>query len=73
MDMIDTLIPIAIDLTAAMNTHDRYQRLIDALKRAIPYDAAALLRIDFPAYFCYLMGCLTASPMRVFWPNDRSE
>ncbi len=46
MDMIDTLIPIAIDLTAAMNAQDRYQRLIDALKRAIPYDAAALLRID---------------------------
>lgn len=46
MDMLDTLIPIALDLTAALNTKDRYQRLLATLAKAIPYDAAALLRLD---------------------------
>lgn len=46
MDMLDTLVSIALDLTAALNKKDRYQRLLDALNRIIPYDAAALLRID---------------------------
>jgi anaerobic nitric oxide reductase transcription regulator len=46
MDMLDTLASIAADLTAALNTKDRYQRLLGALKRIIPYDAAALLRLD---------------------------
>lgn len=46
MDTLDTLIPIALDLTAALNTKDRYQRLLATLAKAIPYDAAALLRLD---------------------------
>ena len=46
MDNMDVLIRIALDLTAALNAEDRYQRLLDALRRAIPYDAAALLRIE---------------------------
>ena len=46
MDMFDTILSIALDLTAALNTKDRYQRLLESLNRIIPYDAAALLRID---------------------------
>ncbi len=46
MDMLDTLVSIALDLTAVLNKKDRYQRLLGALNRIIPYDAAALLRID---------------------------
>ncbi|MFN2169185.1 MAG: GAF domain-containing protein, partial [Anaerolineae bacterium] len=46
MDILDTLIPIALDLTAALNTGDRYQRLLATLAKAIPYDAAALLRLE---------------------------
>jgi anaerobic nitric oxide reductase transcription regulator len=46
MDMIDTLASIAADLTAALSSKDRYQRLLDALHRVIPFDAAALLRLE---------------------------
>jgi anaerobic nitric oxide reductase transcription regulator len=46
MDMLDTLASIAADLTAALSTKDRYQRLLDALHRIIPFDAAALLRLE---------------------------
>jgi anaerobic nitric oxide reductase transcription regulator len=46
MDILDTLVSIAVDLTAALNTKDRYRRLLVALNRIIPYDAAALLRLE---------------------------
>ncbi|MBW2427871.1 MAG: nitric oxide reductase transcriptional regulator NorR [Deltaproteobacteria bacterium] len=46
MDMIDTLVSIAVDLTAAMTAKDRYERLLMAIGKVLPYDAAALLRVD---------------------------
>ncbi len=46
MDMLDTIVSIGLDLTAALNAKDRYKRLLKSLNRIIPYDAATLLRID---------------------------
>jgi anaerobic nitric oxide reductase transcription regulator len=46
MDPIDTLVSIALDLTAALTAQDRYQRLLVALSKVLPYDAAAFLRLD---------------------------
>jgi anaerobic nitric oxide reductase transcription regulator len=46
MDMLDTLVAMTTDLTAALSAKDRYQRLLKALNRVIPYDAAALLRLE---------------------------
>jgi anaerobic nitric oxide reductase transcription regulator len=46
MDMLDIIVSIGLDLTAALNAKDRYQRLLESLNRIIPYDAATLLRID---------------------------
>lgn len=46
MDILDTLASIAADLTVALSAKDRYQRLLSALNRIIPYDAAALLRLE---------------------------
>ncbi|RJQ65906.1 MAG: nitric oxide reductase transcriptional regulator NorR [Desulfobacteraceae bacterium] len=46
MKTIDLLIDIALDMTAGLTAEARYQRLLDALKRVIPYDAAALLRLE---------------------------
>ena len=37
----ETLKTIALDLTAAISAEDRYTRLLDALNKVIPYDAAA--------------------------------
>ena len=49
MDTLDTIVSISLDLTAALNVKDRYQRLLESLNRIIPYDAAALLRMEADA------------------------
>lgn len=46
METLDTLVTIALDLTATLSTGDRYHRLLQALGSVIPYDAAALLRME---------------------------
>jgi anaerobic nitric oxide reductase transcription regulator len=43
---IDSIVSIASDLTAALSSEERYHRLLAALRRVIPYDASALLRLD---------------------------
>lgn len=43
---IDAIINIAVDLTTAMTAADRYERLLAAIEKGLPYDAAALLRVD---------------------------
>lgn len=39
------LLSIAVDLTASLASHDRLARLLDAVRRAIPCDAAAVLEL----------------------------
>lgn len=46
METLDILVTIALDLTGALSAGDRYRRLLDALGRVIPYDAASLLRLE---------------------------
>ena len=46
MKRLETLSIIAHDLTAVLGAEDRYQRLLEALHLAIPYDSAALLRLE---------------------------
>ncbi len=46
MDPSDVLLSIAVDLTAALSAEDRYRRLLTAVCRAVPCDAACLLRKD---------------------------
>jgi anaerobic nitric oxide reductase transcription regulator len=46
MNRLETLISMVIDSTAALTASDRYRRLLEALGNVIPYDAAALLRLD---------------------------
>jgi anaerobic nitric oxide reductase transcription regulator len=43
--MRDALLEIAADLTASLSTEARYQRLIEAVQKVVPCDAAALLRL----------------------------
>ena len=42
------MLSIARDLTASLAASDRYTRLLDAVRRVIPCDAACLLRVDGP-------------------------
>ncbi|CAB5133175.1 Anaerobic nitric oxide reductase transcription regulator NorR [Olavius algarvensis associated proteobacterium Delta 3] len=46
MNKIELLISIASDLTSALDSESRYGRLLESLRRIIPYDAASLLRVD---------------------------
>ena len=46
MKRLETLSIIAHDLTAVLGAEDRYQRLLEAFRLAIPYDSAALLRLE---------------------------
>ena len=42
--MLDALLDVALDLTASLSTRERYERLIAAVRRVVPCDAAALMR-----------------------------
>jgi anaerobic nitric oxide reductase transcription regulator len=42
----DTLLAIALDMTASLSKEDRSRRLVDAVARALPCDAAVLLRLE---------------------------
>ncbi len=46
MQMQDALLAMAIDLTASLASDDRLSRLLEALRRAIPCDAAAVLHLS---------------------------
>ena len=46
MAELDEALAIALDLTASLNSGDRYRRLLEAVRRALPCDAVALLRLD---------------------------
>ena len=46
MDKLTILATIALDLTAALDARSRYARLLESLRRAIPYDAAALMHLE---------------------------
>ena len=43
---LEVLLDVARDLTASLAAEDRYQRLLAAVRRLIPADAACLLRIE---------------------------
>jgi anaerobic nitric oxide reductase transcription regulator len=43
---LEILLDIAQDLTASLAASDRYARLVAAVKRALPCDAASLLRLE---------------------------
>lgn len=43
---LDDLLPIALDMTSSLTSEDRSKRLVDAVRRALPCDAVALLRLE---------------------------
>jgi transcriptional regulator with GAF, ATPase, and Fis domain len=46
MAQLESLLSFAVDLTASLASHDRLQRLVDAVRAAIPCDAAAVLALS---------------------------
>jgi anaerobic nitric oxide reductase transcription regulator len=45
-DALEVLLEIARDLTASLGSLDRYERLLSAVRRVLPFDAACLLRLQ---------------------------
>ncbi len=43
---LDDLLPIALDMTASLTAEDRSKRLVEVVRRALPCDAVALLRME---------------------------
>ena len=46
MASFDAFLSVALDLTSSLASADRYRRLLEAVRSAVPADAACLLRVD---------------------------
>jgi len=46
VDSLDFLVELLLDVTSAKSADERSRRLLDGLRRAIPFNAAALMRLD---------------------------
>jgi anaerobic nitric oxide reductase transcription regulator len=46
MDQIDALVNISLDLSAGLTASDRNHHLLESLRKVIPYDAAAVMRLE---------------------------
>jgi anaerobic nitric oxide reductase transcription regulator len=46
MDQLDAVVNISLDLSAGLSASDRNRRLLEALRRVIPFDAATLMRLE---------------------------
>jgi len=46
MDQYDAILRIALDLTTSLGAADRYRRLLEAVRQAVPCDASTLMRVD---------------------------
>jgi anaerobic nitric oxide reductase transcription regulator len=46
LETLDALLEVALDLTASLSTEARYQRLLASIRRVVPADATALLRLE---------------------------
>jgi anaerobic nitric oxide reductase transcription regulator len=46
MDHLDTVVKISLDLATGSSASDRARRLLESLRRVIPYDAATVMRLE---------------------------
>ena len=46
MDQLDAVVNISLDLATGLTASDRSQRLLESLRRVIPYDAATVMRLE---------------------------
>ncbi|MDB5847786.1 MAG: nitric oxide reductase transcription regulator [Rhodoferax sp.] len=44
--LLQALVPLVADLSRELSEHERYRRLLEALRALVPCDAAALLRLE---------------------------
>lgn len=70
MDSLDIIGSISSDLATAMTAQERYQRLLVSLRRAIPYDAAALMKREGDALRIVVSHGLSADAAARSFPID---
>ncbi len=46
MDQLDAVVNISLDLASGLTASDRNRRLLESLRRVIPFDAATILRLE---------------------------
>jgi anaerobic nitric oxide reductase transcription regulator len=46
VNQLDTIVQISVDLASGLSATDRSRRLLDSLRRVIPYDAATVMRLE---------------------------
>jgi anaerobic nitric oxide reductase transcription regulator len=46
MDQLDAVVKIALDLATGLSAADRGRRLLESLRRVVPYDAATVMRLE---------------------------
>ena len=46
MDQLDAVVKISLDLATGLSAADRSRRLLESLRRVIPYDAATVMRLE---------------------------
>ena len=69
--MLDVMLDVALDLSTSLPDQDRYQRLVAAVSRIVPCDAAALLRLDQGGLRVVAATGLTPDALgRCFMPAD---
>jgi anaerobic nitric oxide reductase transcription regulator len=71
-EQLRLLLDVALGLTASLSTADRYDRLVRAVRRALPCDAAVLFGLDEGGAFVPLAshGLTEAARAQRFWPEE---
>lgn len=71
MDALSILQRLAVDLTASLGAHDRYDRVLNAIRSVVPCDAACLLVADADAFRPLAAHGLTADAISRTYPRDQ--
>lgn len=70
-DHLEVLLEIGRDLTASLGALDRYARLLAAVRRLVPYDAACLLRLQGEELVPLAAHGLVAAALERPYPRTR--
>ncbi|MGK0290625.1 MAG: anaerobic nitric oxide reductase transcription regulator [bacterium] len=70
-ETLDSLLEIALDLSASLSGNTRYQRLIEAIRKIVPSDASAILRYDNGVLIPVAIDGLSPEILgKRFYPNE---
>jgi anaerobic nitric oxide reductase transcription regulator len=68
---LELLFQISIDLSASFSSHDRHQRLVEAVESALPVDAVTLMRHENGVLFPVAQHGLSRDALGRYFPIDQ--